>query len=463
MLGRMQLLGVRVYRADKAFDADGVTYPAGTWVIPMTQPFALFVKNLFEEQQYPDLAKHPYAWQALVSPQKFPDAYLPPYDMGGWTLSYQMGARVVSVNSPLDVPLTLVEKVQAPEGGVARNAGSAYLISSRLNNAFTAVNRILKAGGEVHRARDGFASGGESYPPGTFVIPSRSVTAATMNGLAKELSLPVGGATSTVPNTYRQRAPRVGLYKPWLASMDEGWTRWLLEQFEFDYVNIHNAEIRAGELDRRIDVLVIPSMSIEAIMEGHKPGTIQPQYAGGITEAGVRNIKTFVEKGGTLILLNNAALFGIEKLGLPVVDALKDLQAPARRDADPSKPVEFACPGSVLRMKFDTKHPVAYGMPEEGGSMFIRSPAFSLSTHLGQEKTPQTIASYPDGNLLMSGFLKGEKHLTNKRAALDVEMGQGRVILLGFGVQQRAQPHGTFKLLFNSLYYGTSHREGGAK
>jgi hypothetical protein len=213
--------------------------------------------------------------------------------------------------------------------------------------------------------------------------------------------------------------------------------------------------MRAGELNRNYDVLVIPSESTDAIVDGHKLGAVPPEYVGGITAAGVRNIKAFVEAGGALVLLNNATSFAIDKLGVPVSDVLKDLKAPRRSENAEAKPVEFACPGSVVRMQFDPKHPVAYGMPEEAPGMFIQSPAFRINPSF-EAKAPETIAKYPASGLLMSGYLKGEKYIHNTIAAADVPLGKGRVILLGFGVQQRAQPHGTFKLLFNSLYYGAA-------
>lgn len=443
LLNKMILLGIDVYKAEKSFVSSGITYPAGTWVIPMNQAFALFVKTLFEEQRLPDLAKYPALWQGVTRPQKFSEAFLPPYDMAGCTLPYQMGVKVSQANTPLEVSLSPLEKVMPPAGKVEGGAGYAYLLSPRINNSFIAVNRILKKGGEVLWARESFSVGGKSYPPGTLIVLARSVSRSLMDSLARELFLNVGGTGSRVTvKTYNLRTPRVALYKPWVASMDEGWTRWLFEQFEFPFTNIYDANIRAGELGKNFDVLVIASMSTDAIVNGHKPGTIPPQYAGGITATGVKNIREFIEGGGALVTLNSGCLFAIDMLGVPVRDTLKDVRAP-----------KFACPGSVLRMKFDPKHPVAFGMPKEAPAMFVRSPAFNILPSFKGEM-PVAIAKYPGRDLLMSGFLKGEEYLRNRASVVDVPFGKGKIILLGFGIQQRGQPHGTFKLLFNSLYYG---------
>jgi len=459
MLNKMILLGIDVYQAKESFSSDGISYPAGTWVIPMNQPFAFFIKTVFEEQRYPDLRKYPALWQSINSPLNVPNTpHLGSHDVWGWTVPYQMGVKVATANEPLEVALTPLEKVVPPAGSVARDAGYAYLISPKTNNSFIAVNRILAKGGEVLWAGESFSVGGKNYPPGTFIVLSRSISRSFMNSLANELFLTVGGTgRSVAAKTFKLKAPRVALYKSWTASMDEGWTRWIFEQFEFPFTNIHDAEVRAGEMGKRFDVLVIPAMSTDAIVNGHSPGTIPPQYVGGITNTGVRNIKRFVEEGGTLVTLNSGCLFAIDALGVPVSDALKGVR-PARGRGAPveAKPPEFVCAGSLLKMEFDAKYPVAYGMPEEAPAVFSGSPAFNIFPSFEGEKAPVVIAKYPGGSLLMSGYLEGEKYLQNKASVVEVPLGKGKVILLGFGVQTRGQPYRTFKMLFNSLYYGVA-------
>ena len=152
--------------------------------------------------------------------------------------------------------------------------------------------------------------------------------------------------------------------------------------------------------------------------------------------------------------MNASTLFAVDSLGLPVSDVLKDVRPPGRGEPPREGPPKFACPGSLLRMEFDSDHPVAYGMPDEAPAMFARSPAFRIHANF-EEAKPVTIAKYPGGNLLASGYLMGESYLQNKVSAVEAPLGEGKVILLGFGVHNRAQPHGTFKLLFNSLYYSS--------
>jgi hypothetical protein len=448
LIERMLMQGIKVFQAEKAFIADGVSYPAGTWVIPMSQPFALFVKAVFEEMLYPDLTKYPDLWQGIVSPQNIRDAYLPPYDLAGWSLPYQMGVKVMRVDTPLKASLIEIRKTELP-GAVAERSGGSYLISPKTNNSFTAINRILKRGGEVMRPKDAFSAGGKTWPAGTFIVRSSNIGREFMAGLAKDLSLEIGvGDPPASASASRIKSPRIALYKAWRASADEGWTRWILEQFEFPYINVENAEMRAGSLRNKYDVLVIPAMSADAIVNGYAPGTMPPQYVGGIGDAGVLNIETFVREGGTLVALNSGCQFAIEKLSLPAGDALRGV-----RSAQGGGAPEFICPGSVLRLAFNPKHPVAYGMPEQGAGMFNNSPAFQFYPDGGAGKGGEIIASYPDDELLISGYLKGEKFLRKKVAAASFMLDKGKVILLGFGVQNRAQPYGTFKLLFNALFY----------
>jgi len=391
-------------------------------------------------------------WQGIVSPQNMRDAYLPPYDLAGWSLPYQMGVKVARVDTPLKASLIEIQKADLP-GAVAAGSGGSYLISPKMNNSFTGVNRILKKGGEVTRAREAFSVGGKSWPAGTFVVRGSSVGREFLAGLAKDLSLEIGvGDPAASANMVRIKSPRIALYKPWRASADEGWTRWILEQFEFPYVNVGNAEIKAGSLRDKFDVLIISAMSTDAIVNGFALGTMPPEYVGGIGDGGVLNVAKFVREGGTLVALNAGCQFAIDKLGLPTGDALRSVRSAPGGGAQGGAP-EFVCPGSILRMTFNSKHPVAYGMPEQGAGMFNYSPAFQIYPGGGAEKGGEIIASYPDDTLLISGYLKGEKYLRNKVAAAAFSLEKGKVILLGFGVQNRAQPYGTFKLLLNAMFY----------
>lgn len=447
LLNRMILLGIDVYKSRQAFTSDGVRFPAGTYIIPMTQANALFIKNLFEEQRYPDLRKYPDLWQGLVGSQKFEGSPFEAYDMMGWTLPYQFGVRTYSANTPVDTPMSLEREVLPPKGEIFGEARGAYLIGHETNASVAAVNRILQKGGKVSWAKKTFTTGGQTYPEGTIIIPASNVERGFMQNLAKDLSLKIN-AVGDIPKVEicALKKPRIGIYQSWIPSEDEGWTRFILEQFEFSFAVLHDADIRAGALSDSYDIIIMPDHSSPAlIIDGHPKGTVPPAYAGGITANGLRNLKLFAENGGCLIFLNSVCNLALENFGLPARNALKG----AKRD-------EFVCTGSLLRLEFDPSHPLAYGMPKEAAAVFLGSCAFDLLPSFEAKKEPKSAARYATENLLMSGWIYGEKIIQQKSSVLDIPFGNGKVILLGFPVQFRGQPHGTFKLLFNAIFYGAA-------
>jgi hypothetical protein len=235
------------------------------------------------------------------------------------------------------------------------------------------------------------------------------------------------------------KQPRVGLYRPWMASMDEGWTRWLLERYEFQFKNIRNSEFRAGALRDRYDVIILPAERPSSLLDGYSVGTIPSEFSGGIGKIGIRALEVFVRDGGTLVALNQASDLMIEELHLPVQNVVKDLSRQ-----------EFFSSGSIFEVDVDTTHPVMAGMPKQGKIFFDRSPVFS--TQVGFEGS--ALMKYrSSGSPLLSGYLLGEEHLQGYAAALDVEYGAGRILLLGLRPQWRGQPFGTFKILFNSILF----------
>jgi hypothetical protein len=241
---------------------------------------------------------------------------------------------------------------------------------------------------------------------------------------------------------------RVGMYKRYYGgNMDEGWTRLLLEKFAFPYTSLMDKEIKKGDLIKKYDVIILPNDSTAAITGDIPPGSryeryvsgVPSEYRSGIGKEGVEALKTFVKKGGTLVTLGEACGFAIEKFGLDVRNTVNKL-----------KSKEFFCPGSTLKVTFDNKHPLAYGMPSEGLVLFWSNAAFEITPGQHNEDY-ETIVRYIDRNILQSGWLIGEEHLSKKAAMISAKQGKGRVVLIGFRTQHRCQTYGTFKLLFNAL------------
>jgi hypothetical protein len=236
-------------------------------------------------------------------------------------------------------------------------------------------------------------------------------------------------------------APRVGLYKSHVPSMDEGWTRWVLERGATKYLSLRDAEVRAGNLRAKFDSIIIPDQSPRALLEGYRKGSMPEELTGGLGGEGVKALREFVERGGTLVALNNASDFAIGQFGLPVRDVTADL-----------KRTEFYCPGSILRTVLDTTHPLAKGMPRESVAWVEDSPVFEIKSDPLALVRVKIIARYPDsGTPLLSGWLLGAEKIRGKAALVEVGLGEGKVYLFGFRPQYRAQSLATYPLLFNAI------------
>jgi hypothetical protein len=242
--------------------------------------------------------------------------------------------------------------------------------------------------------------------------------------------------------------PRIGLHQAWVASMDAGWISYLFDEHGIPFQAVHNAEIRAGELRDRFDVLVFPDQGSRDIVDGHPLGTVPPDYVGGIGREGIAALREFVEEGGRLVCNNRSCSLPMEYFDLPVEDVLAGVPADS-----------FNCPGAILKADFDNQHPLAFGMPDRGMVFFSGGRAFKVkgddaqAEEGGELAPPQVhvVASYPDEPLLLSGWMIGDERLRERAGVLDVSMGEGRVVLFGFNVHNRAQARSTAKLLFNAL------------
>ena len=231
------------------------------------------------------------------------------------------------------------------------------------------------------------------------------------------------------------------MYQPWTGgNMDEGWTRWVLEQYEFNLTSIHNADIRAGRLRQKFDAIIIADQTARDIIDGYEAPSIRPEYRGGIGEAGLEQLKQFVADGGTLVTMGNACDLAIEKLPIPVRNLKKGL----------TRDQHFA-PGTILKLEVDTQHPIGYGVAPDTFGFYINSPFFSVVEGFESHKT-SVIARYPNTNVVASGWLRGEEAMAGRAAIVSIDMNPGRVVLFGLRPQHRAQTHATFPLLFNALY-----------
>ena len=383
MLKRLHGAGVEVFQAAAPFKANGRTYRAGTYYLPAAQAFRGYLMDLMEPQKYPEIRA------GQTGPTKRP------YDLAGWTLSYQMGVKVDRVDQPVELDGRAVEAPVSPEP----------VPDPKKNSRFLALARS----------------------PGV-------------------------------------KKARVALYEPYTANMDTGWTAWVLDYFEVKYETLTNEAVRQGRLRDRFDVIILASQSMASILHGHREGEIGtradwqtaadarnfqlPQYTGGIGVEGAEQLLAFTRAGGTLIALDAATELVLDLFPVGVRAALRGSEGGAGASG-------WYCPGSVLRIDVNTKHPLALGMPDKAYATVTGGQAFDITLapqfNKGNREV-QVLASYAASNLLASGWLSGERAAAGKPAAVTARLGDGRVVLFGFRPQFRGQTFGTLKLLLNAIY-----------
>ena len=427
----LQAEAAEVDVAEAPFVADGTVHPAGSYVVRLAQPFGRWVKDVLEPQRYPDI-RWPYPSAPIDKP----------YDVTAWSLGMLMGVDTVQVERPFEAELRPLDGPAAIPPGQVAGSGDAFVIAHDANRSFTALNRLLAAGASVSWATEELDLGsGRRYGRGAMLVTSAERT--LMEEIAADLRLQV--AAADIPDELPRlpiHAPRVALYEPWGGSMDAGWTRLVLDQHEFPYVHARSADLRAGDLYDRFDVVILPEMNSVHLIQGLRAPNVRPEYRDGIGAPGIHNLLRFVEEGGTLITLGNSAAFAIEHLGAPLVNVVRGQSEEA-----------FYCPGSILRLAIDVTHPIGYGMPREADAMFVANGGYRTA-RTRRNADVRVVARYPDAPLLRSGWLVGEERLRGTGAVMEVSSGKGRIILHTFRVQHRSQTEGTFRLLFNSIFYG---------
>ena len=441
--------GITVQRATAPFTVAGKQYPKGTFVVPAAQAFRPHVMDMFEAQVHPDVFPYP------GSPPT------PPYDNAGWTLAYQMGIQVDRILDGFTGPFeTITDWNIAPPGGVIATADGAtgFITSPKVNDSFIALNRLLKANEDVFRLASPLFVGGRSFPAGALYVRARHTTRPLLDKIAAQLGVSFDGVRATVPADARKlKTMRVGLWDQYGGSMPSGWTRWILEQWEFPFERVFAPALDAGNLDQKYDVLVFVTGAIPGERTGRGGGgggtddvaNLPTEYQGQIgritADKTIPKIREFMEKGGTVIAIGTSAANLASQLKLPVENQLVENGAPLPR-------TKFYVPGSVLTARVDTQTPLGAGMGEHTDFFFDDSPVFRLAPNAAAAGV-KAVAWFDSKAPLHSGWAWGQGYLENGAIALEARVGKGTALLFGPEILQRAQPHGTFKLLFNGIYY----------
>ena len=462
LLGLLDFADVEIHEAAQSANSGDVHVRQGDAVVLTKQPFGSFAQTMLERRHYPDMRQYP------GGPPKHP------YDSTAHCLPLNMGVTCHEITQPLKINLVdhpFEDDKQRPESVIPANAGiqtggsvgnsqnhlelalvrsrkhgrsprhpcqfpedaPALAISPKSNAAARVVNRLISQGSPVFRALDAVQTENGDLPAGTWVIPS---SAESLSLMSEE-----NGAVQVQPLWERPdkglqmlRAPRIGLYASYVPCIEEGWTRFLFDEYGFKYVSLADRDIREGGLSSRFDCIIIPHQEIRQIHRGLNRTHHSPHFSGGLGDVGVDRLRDFAERGGTIIGWDNSASFLVRYLELPAVNPLAKLSHS-----------QFFAPGSLLNIEVDTNHPLGWGMPETAAALFMKGPAHKLDKGT-------VVATYSERDTLLNGWLIGADKIAGLAALSTIPLGLGQVVLFGFRPHFRAQARGTYKLMFNALY-----------
>jgi hypothetical protein len=459
-INTLRYIGVEVGQATAPLTANGKTYPAGSYVVKTAQAGRAHVMDMFMPQD------HPNDLDERGIPRR-------PYDNAGWTLALQMGVQFDSLYTDVTGPMTTITGLAKPMPGTVTQGSAGYLLSPMQNDAFTVANRVLKANGDVYRIRTAMTANGKTYGPGAFYIVASGTSTPIIQAAATELGIDADG-TSARPDAAATKytARRVALVDTPTGQMPSGWTRYIMERYEFPFTVVCGAGFDDANLRAKYDVIVVPSGSSLGGPGGGRGGGRGRGGEGANAEASsdpdlrslcevttgtgtgattAQNVKKFVNEGG-LIVAAGSASSGIASLfDLPVTNYLVDRE-PGEQDVNLGSD-KFYVPGSILRVAVDSTAPSAYGSQGHIDVFFNNSPVFRLDPD-AQMRGVRPVMWFDSRSPLRSGWAWGQNYLEGGVAAVEAPVGRGRLYLFGPEIAFRAQPHGTFKFLFNGIYGG---------
>lgn len=448
--------GIEIERASSGFSVNGKSYPAGSYVVMSAQAARPFILDMFEPQHYPNDLEYPGG------------PPVPPYDIAGWTVAIQMGVTFAreldGFSGPFQkLPFGELQPMPAYSvAGVAKPAG--YVISHEINNAFIVTNRLIKAGASVYWMKTPQSVGGKDLGTGTIYVPAGSQVLSILTTAAKELGVAAHGVGSAPGGQALKLKPiRIGLFDEYGGSMPSGWARWMLEQYEFPFQLVFAPQVDAGKLRDKFDVLLFVDSNIggdrwrrrhpapTAAEIASVPAEWRARMGVLSTEKSVPALKAFVQAGGTLYTIGSATSLA-EAVGLPITSALTEIGPDGK--SQPLPKTKFYIPGSLIRVTLNNQDPIAYGMGSSVDTDFDHDPVFR--TVPNRTSDPTVSGWFQGDQTLVSGWANGQAYLNGNAAIVSGRVGHGMVYAVGPEITFRAQPHASFKLLFNGLYAGTA-------
>ncbi|WP_426244605.1 M14 family zinc carboxypeptidase [Nocardioides sp. LHG3406-4] len=432
MLERLEWTQVEMHRATAPFTAGGRNYGAGSYVIKMKQPLGNWAHQVLGKDIYPEVRLCDTCPVLL------------PYAESTTSLPLQLGVDVAEVMQEFSAELEPVESVEVPEVEMPADPGTrgAYLVRPESYGTIQIVSALQDARIPTFRSADSFRSAGAEFPAGTYVIRATPQARSVLETVSAKVGLPVATAPRSprVDGLNLKPKTRVGLFRG-IGNMPGGWDMWLFDQYGINYDVVAAQDFQGKSLNDLYDTILLPhGISKADIVEGLDPEKYGPDYswAYGVGDKGWRKLQQFVRKGGTLLAVGNSVGTAKELLDLPIEEALPDDEN------------EFVTGGSLLNQDFDTDNPVAWGMPDSWPVWLYDTQAWNVT-----DDSAEVVSSYPaQGDVLASGYLRGEDHIRGASNVVSFDVGKGQVVTYGSEVTFRSLPRSTFNLVFNALYAG---------
>ncbi len=440
----MQEHGIRVSQLASDVVIDRRVFHSGDVVISLAHPFRAFIKEVMENQHYPERHYTPNG------------EIIKPYDITSWSFPLNFGLEAFEINtkSPeLEKSLVSITGITLPQA--AQSQGDFLIFPPANNESYKIVFSALSKGEKVFRVTSDYTYGGITYAAGSFVL--RKSGESLVKGL--NVADPPQFIQQIPSNILAElKLPRIGLVESYFHDMDAGWTRFLFDSYSVPYTIIRPSELAYINLQQNFQILIFPNQEADLILSGKRkheddyfPVNLEPQYAKGMGKKGLSKVLKFVDNGGTVLTWGKSVnLFtgilelevdkdNIEEFKLPIVNVTENLT---------KQGLEIS--GTHLMVNAVENHPLTYGFPRSF-PVFLDDYALFETTIPQFDTDRRVLLSFPETDKAVSGYLKNGKLLEDKAIMVWLKKNRGQFVFYGFSPHYRGQTPATFRLIFNAL------------
>ena len=447
LVNLMKEHGVEVFELSDQTVLDGKVYKKGDVVIPLAQPFRAFIKEVMETQEFPE--RHYTPGGDLIKP----------YDITSWSLPlhrYVSSTEIDVRSKELEGNLSLIEgsyDLSIPiEGDI-----KAVILPVEANESFRAAFTALSRGLKVERLEAETKIGEKTYNTGSFLVYAEK-KGDVLSEILEALPIQPGVISEDLEvQTAALEMPRIALVETYFHDMDAGWTRYVFDTYQIPFTILHPDQFPKTKLAEEFDVIIFPDNDKSILMTGKRKsgdsyymGSYHPDYVKGMDKKGFENLMTFSDQGGTVLAWGRSVKLFEGLLKIKHGEEEEEFQLPFRDLSPALVKGGLYVPGSLVQVDVLQGHPLTLGMPESIGVFSRGRPIFQTSVPMF-DMDRRVIGSYPEKDILMSGYASGEEKMGQKSAMIWMQKGEGQFVFYGFNPQFRASTQTSFKLLFNAI------------